>query len=140
MPFWQNMTLVLMGVIIASVSYLSKGFVFEPLLRYKETLGKTRNRLRFYSNFLTSPGVNVQKSQEAGDVCRELSCELEEKYYTIPCISILIFLHVLPKKEDLRSASGSLIFLYNSTDKEASATENQKHLQNVYKKLHITSN
>ena len=115
MPFWQNLILVIVGVVIGSLSYLSKSFIFEPLQDLRKVQGSIRNRLKYFAGVLTSPGsVKKELSDEASRVCRELSCELEEKYYSIPFRNALIKFKFLQPERNIDEAARKLIFLSNS--------------------------
>jgi hypothetical protein len=115
MSFWENLILVVIGVLIGSTSYISKSFVFEPLRDFRKTQGSIRNRLKYFANVLTSPGsVKRELSDEASRTCRELSCELEERYYSIPFRKTLIKSKLIQPEKNIEEAAQMLIFLSNS--------------------------
>lgn len=48
---------ILLGFLASIGAYLSKAFVIEPLLRFRAVRGRIQNRLKFYSNVITSSGL-----------------------------------------------------------------------------------
>ncbi|MBP9761787.1 hypothetical protein KBD11_01835 [Candidatus Saccharibacteria bacterium] len=136
MNFWQNLLLVIMGMLIGSGAYLLKGFVFGPLFRYKECVGKIRNRLKYYANVLTSPGVNLDSAQESSKACRELSCDLEESYYSIAFRTVLGKLSIIPAERNISESAKNLIYLSNASY-SGEPLKNDKAIRSILNNLEI---
>ena len=105
------------GVIVASAAYLLKNFVFDQILEYQKVKGKIRNRLKYYANVIYNSDLNEYLVQEARSEFRQLSCDLEEKYFTIFILIRLKFvrlLFALPSRKDIIEAASGLIYLSNS--------------------------
>ena len=105
------------GVIVASAAYLLKNFVFDQILEYQKVKGKIRNRLKYYANVIYKYDLNEYLVQEARSEFRQLSCDLEEKYFTIFILIRLRFvrlLFALPSRKDIIEAASGLIYLSNS--------------------------
>ena len=105
------------GVIVASAAYLLKNFVFDQILEYQKVKGKIRNRLKYYANVIYNSDLNEYLVQEARSEFRQLSCDLEEKYFTIFILIRLRFvrlLFALPSRKDIIEAASGLIYLSNS--------------------------
>lgn len=135
MSFWQSLILVLAGAIIASCSYISKSFVFEPLRDFRETSGKSRNRLKYYSHIFANPGTAKKEfADQASIMARELSCEVEEKYYGIGIRVILSRIHLIPGEADIDIVAHSLIFLSNSAH-SGDGGKNYDEMQKIAKHL-----
>ncbi len=100
----ENAWLFLIGILLASISYFSKNFIFQPLLEFKEVKGRVQNRLKYNANKIHNarPEVLEEVSKES----RQLSCDLEEKYYGILFKQPLAYLKVIPKYEILQLAGG----------------------------------
>mgnify|MGYP000868312679 FL=1 len=118
------------GVIVASAAYLLKNFVFDQILEYQKVKGKIRNRLKYYANVIYNSDLNEYLVQEARSEFRQLSCDLEEKYFTIFILIRLRFvrlLFALPSRKDIIEAASGLIYLSNSAgDKVGKIDYNEK--------------
>lgn len=118
------------GVIVASAAYLLKNFVFDQILEYQKVKGKIRNRLKYYANVIYNSDLNEYLVQEAQSEFRQLSCDLEEKYFTIFILIRLRFvrlLFALPSRKDIIEAASGLIYLSNSAgDKVGKIDYNEK--------------
>jgi hypothetical protein len=118
------------GVIVASAAYLLKNFVFDQILEYQKVKGKIRNRLKYYANVIYNSDLNEHLVQEARSEFRQLSCDLEEKYFTIFILIRLRFvrlLFALPSRKDVIEAASGLIYLSNSAgDKVGKIDYNEK--------------
>lgn len=134
--FWQNLVLVVIGILIGSGAYLLKSFVFGALLRYRKCEGKVRNRLKYYANVLTSPGLVPELTKESSQVCRELSCELEEMYYGIAYRNLLVRIKALPEENNINEAAKKLIYLSNATY-GGEPLRNDDAIQSISKNLYF---
>ena len=106
-----ELVIFLLGVVVASSAYLLQNFTLNPYLRYKNTVGNVRAKLRMHANVFGND-VMEPKAQAALDDFRELSCELERNYYGIGACWLLA--PVLPHKKDISEASQLLTRLSNS--------------------------
>lgn len=111
---YQNIEIILFlaGIVVASSAYLLQHFTLNPYLRYKNTVGDIRAKLRIHSNVFGND-VKESKAQVALDDFRQLSSELERNYYGIGARWLLA--SVLPSKKEILEASGLLTRLSNST-------------------------
>ena len=99
------------GVLVATSAYLLQNFTLSPYLKYKNTVGDVRAKLRMHANVFGN-NVKESKAQAALDDFRELSCELERNYYAIAARWLLAFW--LPKDDAIRDVCGRLTRLSNS--------------------------
>ncbi len=117
-----------LGILVPGIGYVLLNLFIKPYLDYRNTVFKVGSKLGYYSNIITSPGISEKLSNEATDILRELSFELQESYSKI---------RLVPNDENVSYVSGSLIFLSNSVHREGKTDENYKELQEIYTKLDI---
>ncbi len=108
-----QLILFTLGVIVAVISYLAKNFVFQPLLEFRATVGKIQNRLKYHANKMFN-SVTDEVAREVGEELRQLSCDLEEKYYAIAFHGHLYKYLGMPSPEHISEAGKNLIYLANS--------------------------
>ncbi len=106
-----------LGVIIASIAYLLKNFLFDQALEYQKAKGRVQNKLKYYSDVICGANINEDLVQETRSEMRQLSCDLEERYFAILILArtgpVRLFFD-LPSKEDVTEAAKKLIYLSNS--------------------------
>ncbi len=126
------------GIVVASLAYLVKNFVFDQILEYQRVKGRIRNRLRYYANVIYSTNLNEKFIQEVRSEFRQLSCDLEEKYFAIFIVARLKVVHWLfglPSKKDVIEAAKSLIYLSNSVGDRGENRESPIKLQEEVDKV-----
>ncbi len=130
---------IIISTIIAAAAYLSKSLIFEPYLRYKATVGKVDNRLKYYSNLIANPGTNPEKARNAADVLRDLSCEFEANYKQLFGFSEYFLYEVLnaPLPIDAAQVAAKLIGLSNSLDDIDQTSKNSDDLAKIRNILDI---
>ena len=107
------------STVVASMAYFLKSFIFDQILEYKKIKGRIRNRLKYYENVICNSGIRKDLVMEAHIEIRQLSCDLEEKYFAIFSLVRLPIIRLafcLPSKKDIDEAVSRLIYLSNSTD------------------------
>lgn len=115
----REMILFVAGVLVASSAYLLQNFTLSPYLKYKNTVGDVRAKLRMHANVFGND-IEESKAQAAMDDFRELSCELERNYYGIGARWLLGLW--LPGSNAMSDVCGLLIRLSNSAfDKSVNA-------------------
>lgn len=63
------------GILVTAFAYLLKNFVFQPRVEYKKTVGKIRNRLKYYAGDLcVTLGTRIRSC--ASGYCQHLVCKL----------------------------------------------------------------
>ena len=126
------------GVIVASAAYLLKNFVFDQILEYQKVKGKIRNRLKYYANVIYNSDLNEYLVQEARSEFRQLSCDLEEKYFTIFILIRLRFvrlLFALPSRKDIIEAASGLIYLSNSAGNKVGKIDYNEKARNQVEQI-----
>ncbi len=126
------------GIIVASLAYLLKNFVFDQRLEFQKVKGRIRNRLRYYANAIDSTSLNEKSIQEVRSEFRQLSCDLEEKYFAIFILvrlRVICWLFALPSKKNITEVSASLIYLSNSVGDEGENCESPANLKEEVDKI-----
>lgn len=126
------------GIIVASLAYLLKNFVFDQILEFQKVKGRIRNRLRYYANAIDSTSLNEKSIQEVWSEFRQLSCDLEEKYFAIFILvrlRVICWLFALPSKNNITEVSASLIYLSNSVGDEGENCESPANLKEEVDKI-----
>lgn len=78
---------VITGVLIYVFGQMIQIFILLPSQKYRATIGKIDNRLKFYSNITGSPGCEYTPKEiviECSKVIRQLSCDLESNFKQLP--------------------------------------------------------
>jgi len=99
------------GLITAISAYFAKNFIFQPLLEFRGVKGRVQNRLKYNAN-----KIHIGETETMAEVSkefRELSCDLEEKYYAISFKKIVAKTGLIPEMNILSEAAKNLIFLSN---------------------------
>lgn len=105
---------VLSGTLVFVSGQILQKFILEPFQEYKKTVGRIDNRLKFYSNILTSAVSDRKMIVEVTDVVRNLSCDLEANYKQIPFKQLFTNLKLLESKEDIATVTQGLIAVSNT--------------------------
>ena len=79
----ENGWIFIFGIFAAMIAYFSKNFIFEPLLEFRKVKGRIHNRLKYHSNIITNGEFPVIITKPIREELRQLSCDIEEKYYSI---------------------------------------------------------
>lgn len=103
------------AIISAVVAYFAKNFIFEPHLEFRRVKGKIQNRIKYHSNVITNGEFSVDIIRPIQQELRQLSCDLEERYYSIAFVDRLFRVLRVPKPRDLSDVARKLIFLSNTT-------------------------
>lgn len=131
------------GIIVASLAYLLKNFVFDQILEFQKVKGRIRNRLRYYANIICSSGMDEGLIEEAQSEMRQASCDLEEKYFAIFVlvrVRGLRLLFALPSKKNISESSARLIYLSNSAGSKVSRIEYNEMAIDKIEKLLLRGN
>lgn len=120
---------VLSGVIIFIVSQFVLKLIIEPIVEYKRTIGRIDNKLKFYTNIITTSifnGQNLPKNYlDVRELFRDLSCELETNYKVIPMKWLFIKLGFILQRGPITRACNGLIWIANSIgNKDETGTVN----------------
>ncbi len=135
MNFPQTLAVVLAGYIAALLAYFAKNFMFEPLLEFKRVKGNIQNRLKYNSNKYFN-GFPPEISRDSFDELRQLSCDLEEKYFAISLKKTFIIARVIPKETILSEVAREMIFISNSPDLDNNK-EKREAFYKIKKELHL---
>ena len=116
---------VISGVIVFTFGQVFVRFVLDPLAKYKETVGRIDNRLKYYANAYglganlfpkeggpVSPEMRKELLAPLEDI-RALSCEFEAIYKQMPCRFAYVLLRLIPSRKNASDASSRLIRLSN---------------------------
>ncbi|SRR6266498_2648321 len=117
---------VISGVFVFVLSELLQKFILEPVKNHKEIIAKIDNKLKLYGNIITNPPVGNQIPPiyfEVQSVLRELSCDLEVTYKTIPLRRFLSWLKFINYSFNVKNSASSLIFLSNSVTQKNESIE-----------------
>jgi len=125
------------GIFVSVVAYFAKNLVFQPMLEYRAVKGRIQNQLKYHSNVLTNSGLSDETAREACAAMRQLSCDLEERYYAIGLRDHLSRLRLLPSSKAISEAGSSLIFLSNAGSTLGREIENNEAMDNVRRTLGI---
>jgi hypothetical protein len=105
---------VISGTMVFILSQILQRFILEPIQNYKKTVGKIDNKLKFYSNILTSSSFTDEFLSDMTDIIRNLSCELEANYKQIPFASVFSKIKLIESSQDIAKVTQGLIFLSNA--------------------------
>lgn len=126
------------GLLAAIGAYFAKNFILDPLLRFREVKGRIQNRLRYHSNIITNGEFPSDIVMPITAELRQLSCDLEEKYYAISFATKLFWLYRIPSRKMLGVVASKLIFLSNSTGRNDRIEKNDEAINLIRDKLNIT--
>jgi len=72
---------VISGVLIFTIGQIIQRFFLKPIQKYKATIGKIDNKLKFYANVIANPGTwSKENTLQCLNKLRQLSCDLETTY------------------------------------------------------------
>ncbi len=126
----------LLGVVASILGYFIANYLIMPIRDYKRAKAKIGRELLYYSHAITSPH-NGPLANEAHPVIRRLAVELEERYLLIPLRYIWVKTGIIPNKENVKDAKGSIIRISNSLGEKNSVDLNIRDMITVYTKLDI---
>ena len=132
----MQLLIFLLGVIAAIAGYIFSNFFLKPISKYHDIRAKIGYKLTYYSHIITSPGGG-QLASEAQPIIRDLACDLERRYLSIPIRRVVEALKVIPAEDDIIAAKGQLILLSNSLDRTGRTDENHVALGKVFTLLRI---
>lgn len=109
----------ILGLITFSLTKYIEDFLIKPILRHNDVIYRIDNKLKFYANVITSEHIlqseQRNKYEEAYLTFRDLSCELEATYKSIPFKNTpLLKLFHLKSLGSISEASRSLIYISNN--------------------------
>lgn len=113
----------------------AKSIVLEPMLEYRAVKGRIQNQLKYHANVLTNSGLSDETARNARTAMRQLSCDLEERYYAIGLRNQLAYLRLLPSRKAISEAGSSLIFLSNAANTVGKEGENDEAMKEVRRTL-----
>lgn len=125
------------GIVVSIVAYFAKTLVLEPMLEYRAVKGRIQNQLKYYANVITNSGLPEELGREASTAMRQLSCDLEERYYAIGLRSLLSRVRVLPSRVAVSEAGSSLIYLSNAANTTGREIKNDEAMRDVRRALGI---
>jgi|GEM_PF-3828876 len=125
------------GIVVAVTSYFAKNFIFEPLLEFRKVKGKIQNRLRYHSSIITNGKFPAEVIKPIREELRQLSCDLEEKYYAIAFGRLMPTFLGIPSQKSLSEIANMLIFLSNSTGSERHIEKNDETIDSIIDKLRL---
>ena len=129
---------IISGVLIFVIGQIIEKFILDPIQQYKKVVGAVDNRLKFYSNILTSSGFGDELIVEITDSIRILSCELEASYKPIPLKLFLSKIKAVETNKDVAAAAKGLIFLSNAGGRRDSGVEKcENRIEQIRKLLKI---
>lgn len=157
---------IITGVVVFILGQLLLEFILKPLRGYRDLKSETRNKLKYYSNFITNPrDVNnfimkdsspytvlpVNKNEE--DFNKSNNQRLFEKYSNISdeirklsCdievkyydnFSVVRKIFIKESKQDIDNAVSSLIRISNSLFNESRGETNSNDIDSVRKYLNL---
>lgn len=124
------------GILVAVISYFSNNFIFDPLLEFNKIKGRIFNKLKYHSNIITNGKFPDEIIKPISKELRELSCDLEERYFAISFKFILLSLLIIPSRNEINEISQDLIFLSNSVG-TSMIDENYKRQENIKRILRL---
>ena len=127
----------IVGIAVAMISYFAKNFVFQPLLEYKQVAGMIQNKLKYHSNKIFNTGFAKEVEKEVSHDLRQLSCDLEEKYYAIALRKRIPTFLGLPSEQVISDTASYLIFISNSIGELDSNTEKHEYYDKIRQNLGI---
>lgn len=133
---------VLSGTLVFILGQILQRFVLEPIQKYKSTVGRIDNKLKFYANILTNTIFGQDKNMmvEITDTMRNLSCDIESDYKQIPFSAFFSKIRVVESKKDVTRVAQGLIFLSNAGGRRDSGIERcDEEIDEVRKLLRIES-
>jgi hypothetical protein len=100
----------------ASIILLFNSLVVKPLIKLREHIGLTADRIDFYANRITNSFKSHEFSIQAQvrDDLRSAATQLKAKAWAVPMKSVLSFFRLIPEKTNIYNAYSKLIFLSNS--------------------------
>jgi hypothetical protein len=128
---------LVIGIFVSAVAYFAKTLVLEPILEYRAVKGRIQNQLKYHANILTNSGLPEELGCDASTAMRQLSCDLEERYYAIGLRDFLSRIRVLPSRAAIGEAGSSLIYLSNAANTTGRESDNDEAMRNVRQALGI---
>jgi hypothetical protein len=128
---------LVIGIVVSVVAYFAKTLVLEPILEYRAVKGRIQNQLKYHANVLTNSGLPEELGRKAGTAMRQLSCDLEERYYAIGLRDFLSLIRVLPSRVAISKAGSNLIYLSNAANTTGRESDNDEAMRNVRQALGI---
>ena len=125
------------AIISAVVAYFAKNFILEPHLEFRRVKGKIQNRLKYHSNIITNGEFPADVIRPIHQELRRLSCDLEERYYSIAFVDRLFRILRVPKPKDLSDIARRLIFLSNTTGSSRHIDHNIDAINEIKTKLRL---
>jgi len=125
---------VISGVLIFILSQTIQEFFLKVVQCYYATLGKIDNKLKFYANIISNPGLfKADITTECSKELRSLSCELSAIYNQIPITSLR---NKIKSKELISDSASRLIRLANSLV-QGEVTANYDDMKKIRENLGI---
>lgn len=126
---------VLSGTLVFVFGQWIQLFIVEKRYKYKETIGKIDNRLKFYLGIIKNPGTDAQRIERL-QICSQellqLSCDLES------CRKQLVFRNKQTDKDVLRASKILIDLHFGVFGKSVDASDqNIKNLEEIRKLLNI---
>lgn len=133
----MQLLIFFLGVIAAIVGYIFSNFFLKPLNNYYDIRAKIGYKLTYYAHIITSPGSSKQLATEAYSVIRDLACDLERRYLSIPFCRFVSAVRIVPVEDRITDAKGQLIFISNSLNDTGQTDQNHIALGKVFELLEI---
>ena len=109
---FTSLLTVLGGTVLLVLGQLVTRFYFDSVIEQRKAIAQVHHLLRFYSNFITSPGLmNETNRSDLGRQLREASVSLQVSTAAIPTYRFLESWGSLIPRPEITSASSELMLL-----------------------------
>ena len=107
---------IISGTFVFVIGQTFLKLFIEPWQLHRECIARIANRLLFYDNVFSNPGIHAEeKMREASVETRELASDLSACCYRIPLYEFLSRVKVFPTMKIIFEVQKNLIGLSNST-------------------------
>ena len=125
---------IISGVLVFVIAQIIQKFFIEVIQKYKATIGKIDNKLKFYANVIANPGILPKDIiLKCSHEIRNLSCELEMTYKQIPFTFVR---KIINSPALISDSAGRLIRLSNSLY-QGDALKNYDDVKKIRENLSI---
>lgn len=107
------------GIFVFIATQIILKIVIEPLADFRKVKGRINALLIFHANVYMNPihlsedTSHKSRANLVSNELRTLASELMACYQLLSCKRLLVWLHLIPKREDIHDASRHLIRLSN---------------------------
>ena len=129
---------VISGVLTYVLGQLVLKLLIEPVQEMKKLIGQIAHSLTEHANVIHNPGMLSQEiTSTTSQHLRKLSAQLEAQLYLVPMYSVTACIFRLPTRNQVLSATRSLIGLSNSVFRVTDGIyeSNVKRVENIHDSL-----